>query len=130
MATFPAAVSAAANDARVDTFDTGTGTPTLVVYDSGFVTALITFNLDGTNAFGSSTAACPSVATATGLPISASAANTGTAAGVRGFDRDGTQVYESTDVGTSGNEVVLSSTSITSGQSFDLTSFTISQPCS
>lgn len=130
MATFPAAVSAAANDARVDSFDTGTGTPTLVVYDSGWSTALITFDLDGTNAFGASTSACPSVATATGLPISATASATATAAGVRGFDRDGTQVYESTDVGTSGTEVVLSSTSITSGQTFDLTAFTISQPCS
>lgn len=135
MPTESAASAKAANDARVDLYDTGTGTPTVVFYDSGFSNVLITFNLDGTAAFGASTSACPSVATATGLPISATAsAGSGTAvAGARLFDRDGTQLLEvsPTEIGSSGSglPLQLSSTTITSGQSINLTACTISQPC-
>lgn len=132
MATFPAAVSAAANDARVDRFDVGTGNPTISIWTAGYAVKLLEFTLDGTAAFGASTVACPSVATATGLPISTTGLADGTAAVYRAFDRDGTTVSEGSSVTATGGggEVQVSSLSITTSQPFELTAFTIAQPCS
>lgn len=123
---FSSASSQAANNARVDRLDNGTGNPTVVVYTASFASALITFDLDGTAAFGASTDACPSVATATGLPISATASATGTAASYRIRDKDDNVEFESATLAG----LTLSSTAITSGQDFNLTALTISTPCS
>jgi hypothetical protein len=123
---FSSASTQAANDARVDRLDTGTGNPTVVVYTASFASALITFDLDGTNAFGNSTDACPSVATATGLPISATASATGTAASYRILDRDDTVEFESSTLAG----LTLSDTSVVSGGDYNLTTLTISTPCS
>lgn len=135
MTTFTAAVSQAANNARVDAFDAGASAPTLVLYNSSN-TVLVTFTLDGTAAFGDSTLACPSIATATGLPISTTASATGAGASgisyARAFDGNGTQVAEETNITVTGGggAIQVSSLDTTSGQAIDLTAFTCAQPCS
>lgn len=135
MTTFTAAISKIANDARVDAIDAGASAPTLVLYNSSN-TVLVTFALDGTTAFGDSTTACPSVATATGLPISTTASATGAGANgidyARVFDGNGTQCAEETNITATGGggAITVSSLDTTSGQDIDLTAFTISQPCS
>lgn len=118
----------AACDGAVDEIDVGAGANgTLEIGDSGFSTVLVTFNLAAT-AFG---AASGGTATAASLPISASAGNTGTAAEYRYKDADGTVVISGTDVGTSGNEVVISpSLSITASDNYDLTSASFTMPAS
>jgi len=115
--------------AGVATLDAGASAPVVEILTSGDV-LLISFTLDATTAMGTPTTACPSVSTGTGLPISATAVATGTAANAQIKDGNGTAQITTDSVGTSGTAVVLSSTSITSGQSFNLTALTISQPCS
>jgi hypothetical protein len=130
MATITTAARNAACNAVVDLLDAGTGDPTLEIGTSGFASTLLTFTLDGTNAFGS---ASTGVATATGLPISATAGATGTAAAYRYKDRDGTIVISGTNVTVSGGggEIEIGpSLSVTSGSSYDLTAATITMPAS
>ena len=127
MVTLSTAARNAMADALVDLVDVGAGSNgTLQIGTTGFATVLVTFDFDAT-AFG---AAASGVATAASLPISATAAATGTAAEYRVRDADGTTVWSGTDVGTSGNEVTLSSTSISTSQNIDLTACQYTQPAS
>src|SRR6056297_944747 len=127
MATLTAAARNAACNAIVDLVDVGAGTNgTLEIGTAGFASTLVTFDFAAT-AFG---AASSGTATAASLPITATAAATGTAAEYRIRDQDNVTVWSGTSVGTSGTEVVLSSTSITSGQSIDLTACSCTMPAS
>jgi len=66
------------------------------------------------------------VITMAGAPKSDSSAdNTGTAAIARIKDSDGNVIVSGLSVGTSGTDIVLNSTSITSGQAVTITSGTI-----
>jgi len=111
-----------ARNAQADAFDTlvNTGTAqTLVLIDSTGPTVLVTFTLDTTNAFG---AAASGAITVTGLPLSA-AASAGAAATAETYEIriDGTACW------TGG---VTGADTITSGQTVNLTAFTITWPAS
>jgi hypothetical protein len=115
-------ISTSARNAQADAFDTliNAGTAqTLVLIDSTGPTVLVTFTLDGTNAFG---AASSGAITLTGLPLSASA-SAGAAATAETYEIriDGTACW------TGG---VTGADTITSGQTVNLTAFTITWPAS
>lgn len=59
--------------------------------------------------------------------LSATASNTGTASWARVKDSDGDTIFDGS-VGTSGTDFIITSTSITSGQTVTLTSGTVSIP--
>lgn len=58
--------------------------------------------------------------------ISATAAATGTASWARGYDSTGAAVFDG-DVGTSGTDFIITSVSITSGQTVTLTAGTLTE---
>jgi hypothetical protein len=60
-----------------------------------------------------------------GVPKSNTASGTGTAAAARIKEGGGTSVVTGLTVGTSGSDINLNSTSITSGQTVTITAFTI-----
>lgn len=124
-------------DAAVDLIDAGTGTAHLQLW-SGSAPAdpstapagdlLAEFDLPDP-AFGS---ASSGAASANGLTISTtgeSAAGGGTTVGfARVVDQDGSGLWDDDDVGTSGNSIEVSSTTVSDGQSLDLTSWTFTVP--
>ena len=116
----PTIIATNARNAQADAFDTlvNTGTAqTLVLLNS--TTVLTTFTLDTTNAFG---AASTGAITATGLPL-ASTASAGSATAVQTYEIriDGTACWTG---------AVTGSDTITSGQTVNLTAFTITWPAS
>jgi hypothetical protein len=131
IATDSASVAA---DAVVDRLDAGAGPGTLVIFgsacpddaddaDSGTTLAVLTF---GDPAFGS---AVDGVATANAITQDSSANATGTATCFRAKDSNSNVVFQGA-ITTSGGggQIVLSSTSITAGQSVAITSLTYTQP--
>ena len=66
-----------------------------------------------------------SVLTISGVPLSATAAATGTAALAELRNNAGTVIVSGLTVGTSGSDITISSTAITSGQTVQVTSGTI-----
>lgn len=86
-------------------------------------TVLATFTLAST-AFSAGTTANPSVATLASTPLSATAVATGTVTFGRFFESNGTTVIADVTVGTSGADINLNSTSITSGGTVTITSYT------
>lgn len=90
----------------------------------GSGTLLVTFTFS-TTAFGASSGG---VITAASMPKTATAAATGTAGNYEITDSDDNVVANGASVGTSGTEVVLTSTSITSGQTCTLSSLTVTVP--
>jgi hypothetical protein len=126
--------ASAAADAVVDRIDAGSGPGTLTIFgatcpdaandaDSGTVLAVLTFS---DPAFGSASAG---VATANSITADSSANATGTAACFRAKDSDANVVFQGT-ITTAGNggDLILSTTSITSGQSVSITALTYTQP--
>lgn len=87
-------------------------------------TALATFTLSST-AFGSSSAG---VITLSGTPLTVAASNTGTATFFRMTQSDGTTVVIQGTVGTSGQQLNLNTTAITSGVNVTITSGTVTMP--
>lgn len=65
------------------------------------------------------------VLTLSGVPLSATASATGTAAKAEIRNNSGTVIVSGLTVGTSGTDIVLNSTSITSGQTVTITSGTL-----
>lgn len=65
------------------------------------------------------------VLTISGVPLSATASATGTAAKAELRDNSGNVIVSGLTVGTSGSDITISSTSITSGQTVQVTSGTI-----
>lgn len=123
----------AAADGSVDTIDVGAGTAVLEVYsgaapanigDAPAGTLLLSFNLPNP-AFG---AAASGVATLLGVPISTTGLAAGTAGYARIVDRNGDVNFDTQDVGTSGNEVTMSTTTISIGLDVDLTGCTVTMP--
>lgn len=104
--------------------NTGAGTATLQFETSGDV-EVATINLQNP-AFG---AAAAGVITLQGVPLSDSSATGGTVAQASIYDRDSTKQLEMT-VGTSGTEIIISSTAVGATDQVDLTSLTITVPAS
>lgn len=128
MATLATATRNAMADGAVDLIDGGSGAGTLQIGTTGFASTLITFTLSDP-AFG---AAVTGVASASDLPIAAVAAATGTAAEYRVRDSAGNTIWSGASVTASGGggEVQMTSLSITSGQSVNLTAFSFTMPAS
>jgi len=63
--------------------------------------------------------------TVAGVPLSATAGNSGTAAVARIKDSGGNVIVSGLTVGTSGTDVIISSTGVSSGQQLTLTAGTI-----
>jgi hypothetical protein len=126
--------ASAAADAVVDRIDAGSGPGTLVIFgstcpstadaaDSGTTLAVLTF---GDPAFGS---AVDGVATANAITADSSANATGTAMCFRAKDSDGNVIFQGAmTTSGGGGEIILSSTSVTAGQSVAITSLTYTQP--
>ena len=105
---------------------TGTVAGTLVIGTaalSGSTGVLATMTLSATPATVSG-----KVLTLSGVPLSATASATGTAALAELRNNAGTVIVSGLTVGTSGTDVIVSSTSITSGQNVQVTSGTITHP--
>lgn len=105
---------------------TGTLTGTLVIGTSALsgatgVLATITLNTTPATVSGDTL-------TISGVPLSATASATGTAALAELRRNDGTVIVGGLTVGTSGTNVIISSTAITSGQTVQVTSGTITHP--
>ena len=88
---------------------------------SGGSTVLATFTIT----WGSSSSGAVSVAS---TPVSATAAATGTAAEARLYHSTGSDEISGLTVATSGSDVTIDNTSVTSGQTVNLTSFTYTTP--
>lgn len=112
-------------DAFVDALDAGAGAGTLLIYTSAFGTLLATLTFSDP-AFG---AASGGTATASAITDDTSADATGTAAVLRLRDSTPATVAEGT-VGTSGADLNLNTTSITTGDRVACTSATITMPAS
>ena len=114
-------------DAFVDQIDVGSTDSggDLNIYTAAFGTLLAEPQFSAT-AFG---AAAAGVATANAITSDSSANATGTAAVLRIQDQDNATVAEGT-VGTSGEDLNLNTTSITSGDTVAITSATLTAPAS
>lgn len=125
--TLATAVRNAAADAVVDLIDAGStdATGDLGIYTTAFGT-LLALPLFANPAFG---AAASGVATANAITDDSSADATGTAAVLRIRDRDNTNLIDGS-VGTSGEDLNLNTTSITTGDVVSITSATITMPAS
>lgn len=103
-----------------DAIDAGVGAGTIEICSAAYAAVLVTFTFSDP---------ASSVATDTltflSLPKNANAGNTGTAAIARIKDSTGTVVCQGLSVGTSGTDIIISSTSITSGLGYSLTAGTI-----
>lgn len=105
---------------------TGTAAGTLVIGTSslsGATGVLATVNLSTTPATVSG-----DVLTISGVPLSTTASATGTAAKAELRNNAGTVIVSGLTVGTSGTDVIISNTAITSGQTVQVTSGTITHP--
>ena len=111
-------------DAIDNEINTGAGTATFVFETSGDV-EVATINLQNP-AFG---AAAAGVITLQGVPLSDLSATGGTTVQASVFDRDVEKQFELT-VGTSGTEIIISSTIIGATDQVDLTALTITVPAS
>jgi hypothetical protein len=119
-----------------DSFNAGSGAATIKIYTgsqpatadtAASGTLLATFTL-GDPAFG---AASGGVITLNGTPLTVAAAATGTAGWFRAESNGGsTLTVLDGSVGTSGNQINLNTTSITSGVNVTITSGTITMPTS
>lgn len=128
-----AAAASAAADAVVDLIDAGAGAGKLRIYDGSkpagpgtavgaqVLLAELTFS---DPAFG---AASSGVATASAITADASANATGTATWFRVLDSNNVAIFDG-EVGTSGSDLNLNSTSIVSGAEVSVTSMTYTQP--
>lgn len=104
-----------------DTIDAGTGPGVLQIGTAGMATVLAEITLG--NPCGTVSG---STLTLSGFPRSDTSANaTGTAAAARIRDGSGNDVITGLTVGTSGSDINLDSTSITTGQTVTITSAAI-----
>lgn len=104
-----------------DDIDSGTGAGKLRIFTSGYSTLLVEFTCNDP---------CGTVSgdtlTFSGLPKTATAAATGTAAVARFVNSNDTTIVDGLTVGTSGTDIIISpSTNITNGQTVEWTSGTI-----
>lgn len=105
----------------LDAIDANASPATLEICTSAYASVLATITLADPSFTRSG-----DVLTMAGVPKSdTSADNTGTAAIARIKDGGGTVIVQGLTVGTSGTDIVLNSTSITSGQQVSITSGTL-----
>ena len=104
--------------------NTGAGTATFVFETSGDV-AVATINLQNP-AFGN---AVTGTITLQGTPLSDTNAAGGTIAQGSCYDRDGTKQWENT-VGTSGTEIIITSTVVAATETVTKTSYSVAVPAS
>lgn len=111
-------------DATLVRIDNHANPATLEICTAAYAAILATLTLsDPSFSRGGST---PNTAlTMLGVPKTVNAANTGTAAAARIKDGGGTVIVNSLTVGTSAADIILNSTSITSGQQVAITAGTI-----
>ncbi len=110
-------------DARVDLIDAGSGAGKVKILTSGDA-LLCTITL-ADPAFGSASSGS---ASASGLPKSATASGTGTAAKYQVTDSDDNVIWSGTcSASGGGGDMILDSTSITSGQTVAITSWAHAQ---
>ncbi len=101
--------------------DGGTGPATLEIGTTGMASILVTFTMSDPAGTVSG-----DVLTASTMPKSATAGNTGTAAEARLKESGGTVIVSGLTVGTVGTNVIISpTTTITSGQTCNLTAITL-----
>ena len=112
-------------NALKDAILVGTGTATIKI-ENVSDTALATFNLDATTPFG---AASSGVITMSSQPKTDSTAVAGTAVQFSLFNEGGTKLLEGS-CGTSGQDIVISSTAIGAGDTVELTTMTFTMPAS
>lgn len=118
-------------NAAVDRIDSGSGTAKLRIYTGTkpasadtAATGTLLYEFDLPNpAFGNATNASPSVATANAISPAVGLDN-GTAGWGRVFNRNGDAVFD----GTVGQEITLNSTTVSTGLTGTVTSFTYVQP--
>jgi len=125
-------LSATARNARMDSVTTSVGTSGLLRIYSGTRPANVAAAITGTllaelttNASAFAAAASGGVLTANAITQDSSANNTGTATHFRLFKSDGTTAVIDGDVGTSGSDLNLTTTSIVATQPVSVTSFVI-----
>jgi len=124
----------------VDLLDAGAGAGLLRIYDStgagqptnpdiAVTSQVLLAELTLSDpAFGNAADAAPgATATASAITDDSAANNTGTATWFRAVDSNGLAVIDGS-VGTSGADLNLATTSITTGQTVSVTSWTITQP--
>lgn len=120
--TYSTAAKTARMQAVIDQIDGGAGAGTLEIGTTGMGTVLAILTL----ADPSGTASAGVLTFDFDPDISDTSANaTGTAAEARIKDSNGTVIISGLTVGTSGTDIVLDSTSITTGQTVTLTTGTI-----
>lgn len=108
------------NDVETD-IDSGAGAATVEIGDAGFANVLAIFTCSDPAGTVSG-----DVLTFSGMPKSTTALLTGTAAAARIKESGGAVIVSGLTVGTSGTNLIISpSTSITSGQTCNLTALTI-----
>ena len=107
--------------AVVTAIDAHASAATLEIATTAFGTVLCIITLDVTASFTVSGA----VMTMAGVPRSGTAIANGTAAVARIKEGGGTVIVDNLSVGTSGQDIVLNSTSITNGQTVTITAGTI-----
>lgn len=130
-------ISDAARDAMADAFATlaatGAGTAVLRIY-TGSAPGSIGSAPAGTLLVEFTLVTPPLVDGGTGIveidgvPITEAGAASGTATYARLVNENGDAIADTEDVGTSGNEVVMSSTAVVAGNNFDLLSAVFTMP--
>lgn len=103
-----------------DTIDAGSAGGVLQIGTTGMGTVLASFTLNDPAGTVSG-----SVLTMSGFPKSATASASGTAAAARIRDSNGNDVITGLTVGTSGSDINLDSTNISSGQTVTINSATL-----
>lgn len=118
--TYNAATKTARMTAVVTNVDGGGAAGSLVIGTSAMATTLCTVTLN----YSPAGTVSGSVLTLSGFPKSCTAAATGTAAAAVVNNSSGTAVITGLTVGTSGSDINLNTTSITSGQTVTINSMT------
>ena len=121
--TITEAVSDAMCNASVDLVDAGSGAGYIEIYTAAFAVKLAILIMTDP-AFGASSAG---VATADTIADEDSALDTGTAATFKMFDSDDTEILQGS-VGTSGEDINLSSVAITTADVVSITALTATMP--
>jgi hypothetical protein len=124
--------STAVKNARLDAISTGWGaTPKLRLY-SGTAPANAAASLSGNTLLVEVTPAPAAASSATkdmlGGSKSGTASATATATFYRLYDSAGTNCHEQGTIGTSGTDLIIDNTSITSGQTVNFNTFTKTEP--
>lgn len=126
--------STALRNARLDAIETAIGTSAKFQIWSGAVPANCAASPAGTKLLEISLAsdwasnAASGVKALSSLPLSGSAAATGTATFYRFTDSAGTTCHEQGTVATSGGDATIDNTSINSGQTVNVTAFSKTEP--